>query len=283
MNERVLQGILYFVNSFGWDPITLTMIFSALGLAFISKRREDILMAFGIVLYLAYIIYIGGDFMSGRFFSAPLILSVVLLVRRAEDTSTLEKYTWIGLILLLGLLIAPLKSFTNPLESDLVTFDNSTGIGDERLGYYRFSNLLLYSRREHFTLYPFAETGLQLRREKKKVALVPAIGMVGYYAGPDVHVIDEFGLGDPLLARLKPVDIKDWRIAHFKRNLPLGYDKSVRGGENQIADPNLAAYYDKLRLIISGNLWTIERWEAILKMNTGQYDYLLEAYMKSQK
>ena len=57
----------------------------------------------------------------------------------------------------------------------------------------------------------------------------------------------------------------------------------MEGGENKISDPNLVQYYDKLHLIISGDLWTFKRWEAIWKMNTGQYDYLLEAYTNTQR
>jgi len=282
MNEELTQGILYFINSLGWDPITLTIIFSALGLTFINKYKAEILIALGVVLYFGYIVYIGGDFMSGRFFSAPLILSVALLVRRVEDAFTLEKYIWISLVLLLGLIIAPLKSFSNPLESDIISFDNTTDIADEKFGYYRFSNLLLFSRRADFKVYPFAEYGLYLREEEIKVSVVSGIGMVGYYAGPGVHIIDELALGDPLLSRLKPTDIKNWRTAHFKRDLPDGYDKTIESGENKIRDPNLAEYYDKLHLIISGDLWTAERWEAIWKMNTGQYQYLLDAYQKTR-
>jgi len=282
LGEELTQGILYFFNSLGWDPITLTMIFSALTLTFLNRRKEDMLIAFGIVLYLGYIIYIGGDYMSGRFFSTPLIMSVALLIRRAEDSSTLEKYIWISLVLLLGLLLAPLKSFSTPLENDLITFDNTTGIADEKLGYYRYSNLLLFSRQD-FKLYPFAEYGIKLRKENAKLAVVSGIGMVGYYAGPGVHIIDELGLGDPLLSRLKPQDVKDWRIAHFKRTLPEGYEQTIESTENKIVDPNLALYYNKLHLVISGDLWTMKRWEAIWKMNTGQYEYLIDPYMAVQK
>lgn len=282
LSESMTQGILYFVNSLGWDPITLTVIFSALGLSFIGRRKEETLLALGIVLYLGYIIYIGGDFMSGRFFSAPLIMSSALIVRRVEDASTLEKYVWLNLILRLGLILAPLKSFTNPLESDFVTFDNTTDIADERFGYYRFSNLLLFSRNQDFKLYPFAEYGQYLKREKIPLATMPGIGMAGYHAGPGTHILDELGLGDPLLARLKPADPKNWHIAHFKRNIPEGYGESLENKENRIKDPALAEYYDKLSLITRGNIWSLERWSAIWKMNTGQYDYLIEEYMMSR-
>jgi len=282
-NESIWQGNLYFLNSLGWDPITLTIIFSSLGLTFLNKRKDESLLALGVILYLGYIIYIGGDFMSGRFFSAPLVMSVILLVRRVEDSSKLEKYIWISLVLLLGLILAPLKSFSNPLESDIITFDNTTDIADERFGYYRYTNLLLFSRREDLAMYPFAEYGLQVRKEKTKVIVVPGIGMIGYFAGPDVHVIDELALGDPLLARLKPSNIQEWHIAHFKRKLPEGYDQTFVDDKNKIADPALAEYHDKLALIIRGDIWSLERWEAIWKMNTGQYEHLLEAYTNTSK
>jgi arabinofuranosyltransferase len=194
----------------------------------------------------------------------------------------LEKYIWVSLILLLGLLLAPLKSFTDPLESDLVTFDNTSGIADERFGYYRFSNLLLFSRQASLTLHPFAEYGLQLRKDQPKVTFLSGIGMAGYFAGPKVHIIDELALGDPLLSHLKPSDSTEWNIAHFRRSIPAGYIESLESGENKIKDPALAEYYDKLRLIVSGDLWTAARWQAIWKMNTGQYQYLLEAYEKAQ-
>ena len=163
LGQSLAQGGLYFLNSLGWDPITLTVIISALGLTFIHKRRDDLLVALGLALYLGYILYIGGDFMSGRFFSTPLVLAVILLVRHTEISSTFERSVWLGLVLLLGLILAPLKSFVNPIESDLLTFDNTTGIADERNGYYAYSNLLLLSRAQDFKLYPFAEYGLYLK------------------------------------------------------------------------------------------------------------------------
>jgi arabinofuranosyltransferase len=50
LSEELTQGVLYFFNSLGWDPITLTITFSALVLTFISKRKDDILIALCILL-----------------------------------------------------------------------------------------------------------------------------------------------------------------------------------------------------------------------------------------
>ncbi|MFN8425377.1 MAG: hypothetical protein U0X87_03830 [Anaerolineales bacterium] len=40
----------------------------------------------------------------------------------------------------------------------------------------------------------------------------------------------------------------------------------------------MAQYYEKLKIIISGDLWSWDRIKVIWKMNTGQYDDLLPAY-----
>ena len=49
-------------------------------------------------------------------------------------------------------------------------------------------------------------------------------------------------------------------------------------GENRICNPGLRQFYDALRTITRGPLFTPERLAAIWKMNTGQYDNLLADY-----
>ena len=283
LNQILAQGILYFINSLSWNPISLAIIFSAIGITFTRKRRDESLLAIGIILYLVYILYIGGDYMSGRFFSTPFVLSVILLVRGVEDSTKTEKTIWLALVLVLGLLLAPIKSYTSLVENNITTYDNTTGIADERDGYYVFSNLLLFSRAQPIPVHPFVEYGLKVRADGTKVVAMPAVGMSGYFAGPDVFVVDEYALGDPLLAHLQPVTDSDWRVGHFKRNIPDGYLATLETGQNQIKNPSLATYYDKLHLIVSGNIWSAARWEAIWMMNTGQYQYLLDAYEQTQK
>jgi arabinofuranosyltransferase len=281
--DIIAQGFLYFINSLAWDPITLTIIISAVGMTFIGASQKEKFLALGICLYLGYVISIGGDFMSGRFFTASLVLSVILLIRRAEDSPRLERWIWISLILVLGILLAPIKSYSNPLESVTITFDNTTGVADERLGYYRYTNMLLITRGLNLILRPGEDLARNNPGNGKIVIQDTGIGMLGFYGGPRVHIIDVLALADPLLARLPVSDIKDWRIAHFERNIPPGYVETIKSDENKFNDPDLAEYYEKLHLIISGDLWTLKRWEAIWKMNTGQYDYLLDSYLQTQQ
>jgi arabinofuranosyltransferase len=72
-----------------------------------------------------------------------------------------------------------------------------------------------------------------------------------------------------------------WRIGHFERTLPEGYAETLESGENRIADPNLAEYYDALRRVIAGPLISGERMRDIVRLNLGYYDHLIEAYVES--
>jgi arabinofuranosyltransferase len=62
--------------------------------------------------------------------------------------------------------------------------------------------------------------------------------------------VDIFALSDPLLARL-PAN-PDSRTGHFLRDIPAGYIETLETGQNRLTDPDLAAYYDQLRRVISG-------------------------------
>ena len=76
--ELAVQGFLYLAESAGSDPLTLTVIGAAF-VAAIRNRGRDWLVASGIVLSLIYVVRVGGDFMSGRFLTAPFVVATVLL------------------------------------------------------------------------------------------------------------------------------------------------------------------------------------------------------------
>jgi arabinofuranosyltransferase len=84
-----------------------------------------------------------------------------------------------------------------------------------------------------------------------------------------------------LLARLPAKDKVNWRIGHFWRKIPTGYHETLESGEIEIKEPNLALYYEKLSYVISAPLWDSQRFIEIFKLNTGQYDYLIERYVET--
>ena len=100
-----------------------------------------------------------------------------------------------------------------------------------------------------------------------------AVGLHGYYAGPAVHIIDQLGLCDPLLARLPSA--AHWRIGHFYRGRPAGYRETIATGVNHLQDPRLIAYYNRLATITRGPILNWRRFQTIARMNLGEYDALL--------
>ncbi len=108
-----------------------------------------------------------------------------------------------------------------------------------------------------------------------------AIGYSGFASGPEKHFIDVLGLSDPLLARLPLHAQSTFRPGHFHRGVPEGYLDSVEQETNLTVDPNLRRYYEPLRSITRGPLWSLERLKSILTFHLGDYDAYLEAYALS--
>ena len=52
-------------------------------------------------------------------------------------------------------------------------------------------------------------------------------------------------------------------------------------GKGDIRDPDLNAYWQDLSLIVSGPIWSSERWAAIWRMHTGANNHLLDAYLQN--
>ena len=274
------QGLLYYLDSFIWDPITLVVVGIALYVS--TKDKKQLMLGIGICLYLAYILFIGGDFMSGRFFSTVLLISAVLLVRQVQWMSFTPKMILLIVVIFLGL-NAPITSFSIPVKRSIPT-DDYSGVGDEQAWYYPYSGLANWGRYHTLPVstQEWVELAAQLKATGEKVYVAKGIGYLGYYAGPKLHIIDMFAIADPLLARLPVRMDKTFRIGHFKRDIPPGYEETFRDGRDDLKNASLIKYYDQLRLVIDGPLWSGERWLAIWKINTGQDNYLLESYEKSQ-
>ena len=280
--KLIEQGFVFFIDSFQRDPLTLTIIFSGILIAlWRSNKTYEKLLALGNLIYLSYILWIGGDFMSGRFLTTSLLLSAMLLARNIYDLSSVKKMTVGMAIVILGFLASPSNFSFNLNQPPFTEHDLKTGINDERAFYYPVSGLLLYrpGRSIPFTDEGWGEHGVNLREKDVKVTSQKNVGFIGYFAGPGVYIIDQYALCDPLLARLPATHPDEWRIGHFERDVPKGYQATLRTGQNQIQDPNLAAYYENLSLIIRGPLWSRSRLQTILEMNLGKYDHFLSKYI----
>ena len=283
VSELTAQGFYYFINSLEVDPITLATILLGLGAAVFSREKAQWVIAAGIVLYLVYVVRIGGDFMSGRMLTAPFLVAVVLVARLDfRSLSPVAGVAALALLVLVGL-AAPMNTLSNsapPLNSEAalayLTGPNSAGITDERLVYSGGTGLLVGSRAHDLPDHNRVRVGKEFRAQGPSVQTKGAVGMIGYYAGPQVHIIDVMALTEPLLARLPAFQDVNWRIGHFERVIPEGYQQTLETGQNLIADENLARYYDKLLMITSGSLFDGARLREIWRMNTGAYQDLID-------
>lgn len=277
-NELLAQGLVYLLDSLQRDPLTLTVIAAGISLAIWRGQTRARLLALGSLLYLGYVLSIGGDFMSGRFLTASLLVSTLLLARLLNHVAAPWKCAALGTAVILGLFAQPPNFIPNPDQPRFTERDLITGINDERAFYYPISGLMNFrpGKGIPFSGEGWVEHGQALRESGKSVVDEKNVGFIGYFAGPRVHIVDLYALADPLLARLPARTLETWRIGHYEREIPEGYLPSLRTGVNQIRDPQLAAYYDQLALITRGPLFSRARLLAIWSMNTGQFNFLLE-------
>jgi arabinofuranosyltransferase len=278
--DILYQGVLYLLDSIGNDPLTIAVIAAALLSAVIEG---DWPIPAGIALYLTYIVWVGGDFMSGRFLTAPLLAAVVQLTRQGIPRLTTPVALAFAVVWTLGLAtprptVTSSAAYGSDIEPALVIAP--TGITDERRYYYPQSGLLNAHRGVSMPNHKWLYMGYEARAKGDRVLTTDAAGFIGYAAGPGVYFVDRYGLGDPLISRL-PAETP-WRIGHFVRRTPDGYLETVGTSHNRIRDPGVAQYYDKLRLITEGPIWTRERLLTIVAMNLGRYEHLIETYGRVQ-
>ena len=284
------QGVYYAFNSLATDPITLFVIAGALAIPLAVRQPmkwRGWPIGLGIVLYLAYVTRIGGDFMSGRFYTGPLFLSVILL---ADSELHWQKAVMpmLAIIVGIGLSAAHLTLLSDATygaegsaSCEPTRMDNK-GVADERCYYYPITGLLTLSRSHAMPDSAYRQRNWVFGHQPLEVRVDTAIGFLGYALGPDVHVIDVYALVDPLLARLPVRQDQEWRIGHFERVIPEGYLATLAAGwwqQSRIQDPSLAAYYEKLALVTRGSLLDWHRLIEIWNLNTGRYDYLIERYL----
>lgn len=280
-NDQVLfQGGNYWIQSLFFDPVTLATIITFTILLFISnKNRKDIqtiVVMVGVMFYVAGITTSGGDFMAGRFFALPVYIFSILISRtNFSSTRYGSKYAFLILIVFLGLVATP-NTFSVSFSPEKFVF----GIMNERAFYFPHNGLINQKKGALHPSHIWAEDGWFYRerskKEEKVIVVKNSVGMVGYFAGPDVLIIDRLGLCDPLLARLPAISDDNWRIGHFIRFVPEGYEMTFRIEKNLIEDEDLREYYNNLSLITQGRIFDLDRFRVIIDMNLGHYDSLID-------
>jgi len=295
LEEKLYHGYLYWASLIHTDPFTFVVILLGLFSAAIAHGARYRAVGVSLLLYLSYMTTVGGDHMMGRFFSTPFVISLFLTVRffseqvwpalAARGVSALVPIGCSAGIASIFLLMSPVSVLTAPvrypyqrgawigvndiMDEKAVWFARSSPSLHRMSTYYAGFDRFVFDENLAREVQTFRETG-------RKAHVVDALGYIPYYAGSQLHFVDEFGLTDALIARI-PSNYKHFN--HFKRSIPAGYMETIERGENVIQDGNLRDYYERLSLVIRGPLLSRQRLETIVSFGLGGYDPLLDAYL----
>lgn len=266
------QGLLYLLDSLRSDFLSLPVILATTVAGWFWAGRPARALLLGLWLYLAYVVWVGGDFMSGRFLATPFLLAVLVL----GNVKVVGKWRLAASGLALGL--ALLHPY-HPMYTGSDYYKDRTGrerelyphgIVDEKGMSWARSGMWWLDRSSPLLAVERDMDGWG--PQPGRIVLVEtqvAVGLQGYARGPSVFVVDELALTDPLLARMPALEVFYWRIGHFFRRVPEGYLEGLEEGKNGIADPALAEYYGRLRRVTTGPLFSGERWREIIRFNLG--------------
>lgn len=291
--ELLLQrGITYFSTSVLRDFISIAVLFAGVLTGIFNRDSRLRLITAGVVLHLAYVVWIGGDFMRGRFFGWDYLLCMTVLLRAIQNTinhHVNDKWRF-SLLTTSFVVIAGISSYlwkppiATPFYWGAEPFrmgDSADGITQERYFFFWFTRFTRYwqhrvinDREDPILDFGWCQDGLEQNKQNISVAASNTVGMHGYCVGTEKTVVDLLGITNPLLARMphNPSQ-KNWRAGHFLRLVPEGYCDSVLHNDNRISDPVIARYYDTLRLITQSEpLFSTARLLAIWRINTGGFD-----------
>jgi len=230
--DRVAQGVYYLWASVRWDPISVLLLLAGPAAAIASRDPFGRAVVAAIVAHLVWVVWVGGDFMAGRFLTPALLLAAALLARCPLP----RRVAW---SLAVGLVVVVLAT---PYLSPFAVRDygeawhapiDARGVADERRFHLESTALRAVlteggwrsdaqreaarRTREFYYRDPWLE-GLAAvgvldegdswpptdgaAATQTPVLVKGGVGLLGYRMGPDVVIVDYHGLGDPLLSRL---------------------------------------------------------------------------------
>lgn len=274
------MGASYLLNLVAVDFVSALLLVAAIvALPILLTRycedRDDrtglfMSIAAGVLAYTFYVYLVGGTYLSGRLLTLQIFASAWLLLGLLNGRLRPRN------IYVLAVSLCTITLFYPPVESIQkvcpVCFKGVDPIHSEVK-----DGLLDYLAGKAIIPEPGS---LKLPHD---VHLEWSMGKWGWSVDRKVKVVDGFAIVDPLLARLP------MRAGHIitmgitTRTIPQGYVEFLRTGDLSKMDPELAQYYEKLHLIIAGDLWSLERIGEIIKFNLGAYDYLRDQYVQKMR
>ena len=221
---QLVTGVAYLADfaRHRWGSIVILLG----GPILVLRREADPVLrgaAVGVLLQLAYVVSVGGDYMHGRFLTAPMLVaglaSVAALARTDLTAEVRPRWPSLAVVALVGLtgidLVRP------PPRGGPVVVEREAENAVWATG-FRVIGTEAVARRADGTPIP-----------ERQVISNHLIGQV-YGTPPSVEWIDGYGLTDPYVARCPPVP-GSTRPGHVERQVPRAYLRA-RGDLRQLVD-----------------------------------------------
>lgn len=272
--ELLGQGVRYALDLSINDALAAVLIVAGIALTWQARISFEsaVLVAAAAVLYGGYTIVIGGDFMSGRFWTVPVFAGVIALSDAVERvvhhddgdvTSSAAIALLLGGALFLPLLLAPsvgLPAFRDPFSPQprgTVDIFAADGIVDE-WSYYvmreRSHGFLQWLAQDPFDsgfgrMHAAVEEWPPNQVADRIDVRCGAAGYDGLVGGPTLHLVVPCGLADPFLSRVEfEAQDQAWRIGHFERPIPPGYFEALATGDPSHLPPEFQELFREVAL-----------------------------------
>jgi hypothetical protein len=300
LQVAILNGAHYVLDYAGHEPMHAALVACALvgatvwSLRNVARRRPmaaaSVCLALGLWLHLIYVIGVGGDFMRGRFLLPVLVGATAMGAFCLQDILPSHRPTSpsnavLAVVLVAALLPAGLSSLWDmrPRVASQEAIDAAGGISDEHAWYAGGWNENRFRPPER---YPNPYTPLWVRvgnlARRYSEAHGPitimwqAMGILPYHAGPNVRVIDQYGLTDAFVARC-PASPNS-RVGHIEHEIPMAYLEargvlgvlSNWGPRMEALDPTLTR---DAQAMMRAARWddpaAFQRWQRVHRMISG--------------
>lgn len=274
--QKAMQGWNYLAWTLENDFPTMLIILSGIFSAFFLGNSWARYLAAGLLLWLAYLFFVGADYMGGRFFSFAVPFSVAILLIVSRERAGGQKFAYSLAFLLVCSFNLSFTLFSPAAYQNYL--DNDEGIADERGLFYPSLGMQPVLEKGTYRTYPWYRQG-QLLQQLPGLYVRCTVGMIGFAAGPKLRWLDPMALTEPFLARLPARE--GVRVGHYERALPDGYLESEVSGQNRIADPALAALYSDVQLATRAPLDSAGRLAAIWRLNSGFHAQVRDVHKRN--
>lgn len=290
MKERIVTFIRYHLTIIYHSPLDFLFLLSPFILFFIfrkeiigSRRLKVLLSSIACFLIQFYIFWIGCDHLNPRLLGTPMLLSFFVIIEfyapliHQELKNSGQSIVVPAMITLVILISIANFSTLLPLKK-LDLMENKDSVMRAAL----YKELTLHDTKDFFVVdaqLVNAKNRIVKRQDidyltrpktaQHFVSLVAEAGTI-LKVGSNVHMVDVMGIADPLMSRIKTTK-EHYFPGHNYRPIPRGYPETLIEGTNKILHPQIAAYYERIKNVISGEIFSVSRFKDIFYLMSHEF------------